>query len=93
MHYPQPAGKTNRYRVPHERVIPATQTGGEIVITWYPKQGAYLNQKVLVCFDYNTNETILGHIVRDDKEEPGRTIIALADGRFVLSTECQWRLI
>jgi len=46
-----------------------------------------------VCFDYDTSRTLLGLVVRDDAEEPGRMIIKLEDGRHVLSTECQYQLI
>ena len=56
----------------------------------FPKQGEYLNYRVKVCFHYSTDEVILGTIVRDDAEEPGRLIIELDDGRYVLATECMY---
>lgn len=56
----------------------------------FPKQGAYLNSRAKVCFNYDTNETFLGVVIRDDAEEPGIAIIKLDDGRVVLTTECQW---
>ena len=55
----------------------------------FPAQGAWLGKRVRVLFDYDTTMQIEGTIVRDDAEEPGRTIIHLDDGRFVLTTECQ----
>jgi hypothetical protein len=42
-----------------------------------------------VCFNYDTSKTIMGTIVRDDYEDPWRTIISLDDGRVVLGSECQ----
>lgn len=57
----------------------------------FPRQGRYLGRRVKVCFHYNTKDTTVGgEIVRDDVEEPYRTIIRLDDGRYVLSTECQY---
>lgn len=58
----------------------------------FPKQGSFLDKVVEVCFHYNTKDTIFGRVVRDDTEEPGRMIIRLYDGRYVLSTECQYSL-
>lgn len=59
----------------------------------FPKQGDFLYRRVKVCFDYDTSQTWEGRIVRDDCEPPGRLIIALDDGRYVLSTECQYSFI
>ncbi|OCB46683.1 hypothetical protein A5721_10855 [Mycobacterium vulneris] len=56
----------------------------------FPRQGSYLGRRVKVYFHYDTNATVGGEIVRDDVEEPYRTIIRLDDGRHVLSTECQY---
>ena len=56
----------------------------------FPKQSDWLDKRVEVCFRYDARETIWGTIVRDDREEPGRTIIRLDDGRYVLATECQY---
>lgn len=56
----------------------------------YPKQGAYLNKRVKVCFNYDTSEQFLGVIIRDDEEEPGHLIIKLDNGRVLLATECQY---
>jgi hypothetical protein len=58
----------------------------------FPQQGKFLNQRVQVCFNYDTSNLIGGAIVRDDTEEPGREIIKLDDGRYVLSTECQYSI-
>jgi len=58
----------------------------------YPKQGEKLNKKVEVCFNYDTANIINGIIIRDDAEAPYQEIIRLDDGRYVLSTECQYRL-
>ncbi len=57
----------------------------------FPKQGNFKNQRVNVCFNYNLDHTIQGTIVRDDSEAPFVTIIQLDDGRFVLTSECQWQ--
>lgn len=58
--------------------------------TRFPKQGPHLGRTVFVCFNYDTSQQIRGTVVRDDYEEPWRTIIQLDDGRFVLATECQY---
>lgn len=56
----------------------------------FPAQGSLLNQRVRVCFRRDTGHTIGGLVVRDDMEEPFRTIIRLDDGRHVLADECQY---
>lgn len=56
----------------------------------WPKQGTWLDKRVRVCFDYDTSRTVLGTIVRDDTQSPGRGIIRLDDGRVVMMTECQY---
>lgn len=56
----------------------------------FPKQGKYLGKKVTVFFHYDLSKKIQGRIIRDDMEEPGRTIILLDDGRVVLTTECMY---
>jgi hypothetical protein len=58
----------------------------------FPKQGKYLGKKVFVCFHYDTSKTVDGRIVRDDVEEPWIVIIALEDGRYILSTECMYSI-
>lgn len=57
----------------------------------FPIQGDWLGKRVRVCFNYDTSRTLLGLVVRDDAEEPGRMIIKLDDGRHILSTECQYQ--
>lgn len=59
----------------------------------FPKQGSLLNKRVSVCFNYDSSREIYGVIVRDDVEEPGKTIIKLDDGRYVLATECQYGML
>ena len=56
----------------------------------FPKQGSYKGKRVRVCFNYDTRKTVGGHCVRDDDEKPGVMIFALDDGRYVLSSECQY---
>lgn len=58
----------------------------------FPKQGEWLHKRVKVFFHYETEHIKLGTIVRDDTEEPFRTIFRLDDGRYVLSSECQYSL-
>jgi len=59
----------------------------------FPEQGALLNKTVSVCFHYDTNRWLEGKVVRDDIDAPFNTIIELVDGRYVLSSECHFRLI
>lgn len=58
-------------------------------IVAFPKQGGWLGKRTRVCFNYDTDQIIMGTIVRDDYEDPWVTIISLDDGRVVLTTECQ----
>lgn len=63
-----------------------------ITFNKYPEQ--YINnigKRVAVCYHYDTKHVHFGTLVRDDKEEPYQTIIALDNGRYVLSNECQYR--
>jgi hypothetical protein len=55
----------------------------------WPRQGEWLGHRARVCFHYESRE-VMGTIVRDDQEEPFRTIISLDDGRVVLATECMF---
>lgn len=55
----------------------------------FPEQYTSLNKEVDVTFNYSSR-TVKGRIVRDDNEPPGKTIILLNDGRYILSTECQY---
>jgi hypothetical protein len=69
--------------------------GVEKNISYYkfPRQGNHLNKRAKVCFNFDTKNLINGTVVRDDREEPYLTIIELDDGRYVRSTECQYRVI
>lgn len=51
-----------------------------------------MGRRVKVCFHYDTRQTVCGTVVRDDSEHPWKTIIRLDDGRYVLSTECQYTM-
>ncbi|TES61336.1 hypothetical protein E2P84_43690 [Burkholderia cepacia] len=62
-----------------------------ISATEFPKQGALLGKRVLVCFHHDTSRITEGVVLRDDAEAPSRTIIHLDDGRVVLDTECQFQ--
>lgn len=59
----------------------------------FPQQGNHLNKVVEVCFNYSSDNSITGKIVRDDVQEPSVTIINLEDGRFILASECQYKLL
>lgn len=56
----------------------------------FPKQSEYVNRRCEVCFHYDTSVTILGTVIRDDREEPFETLIKLDDGRILRATECQY---
>jgi hypothetical protein len=62
----------------------------------FPKQSdndykyPQLGKRVKVCYHYDTSKFHYGVIVRDDNEEPFRTIIALDNGIYVLGSECQY---
>lgn len=60
-----------------------------ITATDFPVQGIHLRSRAKVLFHFGGPE-LLGTIVRDDMSAPFRTIIQLDDGRFVLSSECQY---
>lgn len=53
----------------------------------------HLGKNVEVCYHYDTSKKHKGVIVRDDREEPFVTIIALETGRYILGTECQFSLV
>lgn len=53
----------------------------------------WINQRVRVCFDFDASKTVTGTVVRCDSEAPGRMIIKLDNGRYVLSTECNYQLV
>jgi len=58
----------------------------------FPRQGTMLNEKVKVCFHHDTTKHYAGIVIRDDVEEPFRTIIQLDNGRVLLAEECQYAL-
>lgn len=61
-----------------------------IAVDRFPAQSKYVGARVKVYFHYGAARSTAGTIVRDDTEQPLRTIIRLDDGRFVLGTECQY---
>lgn len=63
-----------------------------IGIAKWPIQGKWLDKRVAVCFNYDTDETIDGTIIRDDMEQPYETLIRMDNGRVVRSCECQFTL-
>lgn len=56
----------------------------------FPKQSAKVGKCVSVAFNYDFKHLVEGTIVRDDIEAPYEVIIALDDGRYVRSVECQY---
>lgn len=65
----------------------------KVGIDIFPKQGPFLHCRVRVCFNYDTSSVIEGEMVRQDMEEPYLSIIKLDDGRYIMTTECQFQLI
>ena len=61
----------------------------KIGIASFPKQGPWLGKRTRVCFNYDTSQTVMGTVVRDDYEDPWVTIIKLDDGRYIRASECQ----
>ena len=59
----------------------------------FPQQGRFLSKEVLVFFNYDTHHKLKGTVVRNDAEEPFETIFKLEDGRYILSTECQYSVV
>lgn len=59
----------------------------------FPKQGEFKGKRAEICFNYDIKNLLTGTIVRDDVEEPFRTIIHLDDGRYIESSECQYSLL
>ena len=65
----------------------------------FPKQAdssykyPHLGKRVEVCYHFDTSQTHMGTIVRDDIEEPWETIIALDNGRYVRGVECQYQIL
>jgi len=65
------------------------------VVDWvdfekYPEQGTWVGKTVEVVFNFDTSKSILGRIIRDDREKPFLTILQLEDGRVLLATEYQY---
>lgn len=58
----------------------------------FPIQSEWLGKRCRVSFRYNTERTIGGTVVRDDRQESGLMIIKLDDGRYVMATECHYTL-
>ena len=55
-----------------------------------PKQTLQLGKRAKVSFHYDAANAVMGTIVRDDAEAPWVRIFYLDDGRYILSTECQY---
>lgn len=58
----------------------------------YPKQSGYVGRTVDVIFNYDRSKMIERVVVREDVGKPYTMIIKLNDGRYVLSSECQYRV-
>lgn len=58
----------------------------------FPKQGEMLGKRCRICFDYDSSRYVLGLCIRDDVEDPHKTIFQLPDGRIVFATECHYQL-
>lgn len=59
----------------------------------FPKQGSLVGKRVQVCFHFDSSRAFEGVCLRDDIEEPNRSVFHLDDGRVVLDTECQYQPI
>ncbi len=66
-------------------------THSNITTDSFPQQGLYHGRRVTVIFHRDTQQPLLGTVVRDDIDEPFETNIQLDDGRFVRGVECQYR--
>jgi len=62
----------------------------EITFDKYPEQGANVGRRVVVCYQYDTDNSHEGVCIRDDCSHPFTTIFQLDNKRVVLSTECQY---
>ena len=56
-----------------------------------PAQGTHRGERVEVLFNYDANSPLYGEIIRDDIEQPFKTVILLDDGFPIMGTECQYR--
>ena len=63
--------------------------GEDLTEMQYPKQGSWLNKSAEVCFWYDMDNTVDAVCVRDDMEQPFRSVFRLKNGRYVLGVECQ----
>ena len=57
----------------------------------FPEQGSLAGKPIKVAFHYDTKNVVDAVCIRDDAEEPYRTIFQLSDGRVVLAGECQYQ--
>lgn len=62
----------------------------KITYDLFPKTGPDMGAQVSVAFHYDTSRLVKGTVVRDDYEDPWRTIIRLDAARHVLGDECQY---
>jgi hypothetical protein len=62
-----------------------------ITASTFPKQSDLRGKRVKAIFHYETTRQVEGVLLRDDVEEPFRTVIHLDDGRVVLGCECQYQ--
>jgi len=56
----------------------------------FPRQGRLLLTVVKLWFHHDMSVVFYANVVRDDAEQPFITIFKLNDGRYILSTECQY---
>ena len=56
----------------------------------FPKQSNRIGKRAKIWFHYDTENWILGTIIRDDSENPNLTIFKLDNGKYALATECQY---
>lgn len=61
-----------------------------ITFDTFPAQRDNLGREVKVCFHSDTSKTLKGTIVRADAEDPFVDIIQLENGKYILTTECQY---
>lgn len=56
----------------------------------FPRQGDGLGKRVKLCFNYDTSNVLEATCIRDDRDDPFRTVFQADDGRVFLSVECQY---
>lgn len=59
----------------------------------FPKQTDNKGKRVKVIYHYDTSRCHYGTILRDDAEQPFRTIVQLDNGNTLLGSECQFSTI